>query len=60
MVKITKQEAALVREKYPDVTIAVTNRTHNSKKKTYYVEESRKVMFFLERYRNKGVVTEVF
>lgn len=56
MIIITKDEAAAVREKYGDsVHIAITNRKKKSNRKTYYVEETSKVMFFLERYRSRQV-----
>ena len=54
MIIISKEEAAAVRAKYGnEVHIAITNRTKKSNRKHYYVEETNKVLFFLERYRNK-------
>ena len=54
MIIISKDEAMAVRERYGDsVHIAITNRTKKSNRKHYYVEETNKVLFFLERYRAK-------
>ncbi len=54
MIKITKEEAAALREKYGrDVCIAITNRTKKGGRKHYCAEETNRVLFFIERFRNK-------
>ncbi len=54
MITITKDEAMAIREKYGDeINITITNRHKRGGRKRYYVEETRRVFFFLERYRNK-------
>ncbi len=47
MVKITREEADMFREKAPAAHIAIVNRQHRSKEKTYYVEENRMTMALL-------------
>lgn len=54
MIQVAKDEAMAIRSKYgDDVGITITNRHKKGGRKRYYVEETNRVMFFLERYRNK-------
>lgn len=54
MIAITRDEAMALRERYGDeVGITITNRQKKSGRKHYYTEETNRVLFFLERYRNK-------
>ena len=54
MFVISKEEAMAIREKYGnEIGITITSRQKKGKRKHYYVEESRKVFFFLERFRKK-------
>lgn len=51
MIKISRQEADMLREKAPDAHIAIVNRQHRSKEKTYYAEENRETMPLIYRMR---------
>lgn len=51
MIKITRQEAEMMREKAPGAHIAIVNRQHRSKEKTYYVEENRTTIRLLNQAR---------
>ena len=54
MIAITRDEAIALREKYGnEVGITITNRHKKGGRKRYYTEETNRVFFFLERYRNK-------
>lgn len=53
MVKISKEEAMEIREKLRNVNVAITNRQGNSKKKTYYVEESYAVKRLLDEIHSR-------
>lgn len=54
MIKISKEEAMALRAKYgQDVCIAITNRTKKGGRKHYCAEETNRVLFFIERFRNK-------
>ena len=54
MVLITRDEAMALREKYGDeIGITIANRHKKGGRKRYYVEETNRVFYFLERYRNK-------
>lgn len=54
MIAITRDEAIALREKYGDeVGITITNRRKKGGRKRYYTEETNRVFYFLERYRNK-------
>lgn len=54
MIAITRDEAIALREKYGnEISIAITNRHKKGRRKHYYTEETNRVLFFLERYRNK-------
>lgn len=54
MIAITKDEAIALREKYGDeIGITITNRHKRGGRKHYYTEETKRVFFFLERYRSR-------
>lgn len=54
MFVISQEEAMAIRERYGDeISITITNRQKRGKRKHYYVEESNRVFFFLERFRRK-------
>lgn len=54
MIAITRDEAVALKEKYGnEVGIAITNRHKKASRKHYYTEETNRVLFFLERYRNR-------
>ena len=54
MIVITKEEAMALRDKYGDsIGITITNRHKRGGRKHYYTEETSRVLFFLERLRNK-------
>ena len=53
MVIITKEEAAAVRTRFPNVHIVRTMK-QKSKRHRYYCEESKTVMRFLNNMRNGG------
>lgn len=44
MIKISRKEADMLREKAPTAHIAIVNRQHRSKEKTYYAEENRETI----------------
>lgn len=61
MIEVNREEASALREKYGrDVTIAITNRTKKGGRKRYYVEETNRIQFFLERFRKKQRETRCF
>lgn len=54
MIVITKEEAMAIRAKYGEgAGIAVTNRHKKGGRKNYYMPEEGRLLFFLERFRNK-------
>ena len=54
MIAITKEEAMALKAKYgDDVGVTITNRHKKGGRKRYYTEETNRVLFFLDRYRNK-------
>lgn len=55
LIAITKEEANLIRKKFPNEHIAITGRNKKSDRKKYYVSESRWVKNYLNRLR-KGCV----
>ena len=54
MIRIGKEEASYLRERFPDLTITRTMK-QKSKRHRYYVEESRKVLGALEQFREGAV-----
>lgn len=54
MISITKGEAMALREKYGDgVSVSITNRHKKGGRKCYYAEETSRVLFFIERLRDR-------
>lgn len=54
MIQITRDEAMAIRAKYGnEIGVTITNRHKKGGRKHYYTEETNRVLFFLERYRNK-------
>ena len=54
MFQITRDEAMAIRAKYGnEIGVTITNRHKKGGRKRYYTEETNRVFFFLERYRNK-------
>ena len=54
MIQITRDEAMAIRAKYGnEIGVTITNRHKKSGRKHYYTEATNRVLFFLERYRNK-------
>lgn len=51
MIKVTRAEADMLREKAPSAHIAIVNRQHRSKEKTYYAEENRETLPLLRKMR---------
>lgn len=49
MIKITKEEAMVIRQKAPNTHIAITNR--QKPYKSYYMEESKEAMVVLRKMR---------
>lgn len=56
MVAISKEEKAVISERFPNVHIVRTMR-QKSKRHHYYCEESKGVMRYLEETRNNGTKT---
>ena len=55
MILISKEEAESIRRKYGDqVHITIMNRHKKGGRKHYCVEETSRVLFFLERLRRQG------
>ncbi len=50
MIRIGKDEAAYLRDRFPDIVITRTMK-QKSKRHRYYVEESNKVLNALDKYR---------
>lgn len=54
MILISRDESLALREKYGDtVGISITNRTKKGGRKKYYVEETQRVLYFIDRFRNR-------
>lgn len=51
LIKISREEADMMRQKAPSAHIAIVNRQHRSKEKTYYVEENRTTVALLQAAR---------
>jgi len=51
MIKVTKEEAALVQRRFPDVYITITCKGKEGNRKTRYVEESSRVMALIHSSR---------
>lgn len=55
MILISKEEAKVIREKYPNVSITRTMKQH-SKRGRYYMTEDTRAMKEIEKMRKEGVV----
>lgn len=55
MIKVTREEVAMLREKAPTAHIAIVNRQHRSKEKTYYAEENRETIPLIYKMRGLPV-----
>ena len=55
LITINKEEARLVREKFPNAHIMRTKK-QKSKRGHYYCEENRKIINFINNIRKKNVV----
>ena len=54
MIQINREEAMALRAKYgSDIGITITSRRKKGGRKKYYTEETSRVFYFLERFRNK-------
>lgn len=53
MFKITQNEADALRENNMGRFITITNKTHGSKAKTYYMVEDRRARDFIDLYRKE-------
>lgn len=54
MILVSKQEANVIRKRFPGVVIYVTMR-QKSKRKKYYTEERRDVLAMLDHMRTEHV-----
>lgn len=55
MIMINKAESEAIRERFPSVHIVRTMR-QDSNRHRYYCTEDRRVMRFLDRFRNRNVL----
>lgn len=53
MVRVTQEEANLIREKYPNVYMTVLNKSKKGSRKTYYCEETKDIAKLLARSRGQ-------
>lgn len=53
MILVNKEEAMAIRERFPDITVIITNRQSNHKK--YYAPEEPKVLRFVGKLRVPGL-----
>ena len=60
MVKITKDMAAFIREKLPNVCIVKTMRGHTSERGKYYTECTNSVMTIINEYNKLMKITETY
>lgn len=51
LIKISREEADKMRQLVPDAHIAVVNRHHKSKQKTYFIEENRSTIPMIKKLR---------
>lgn len=56
MIRVSKEEANVIRENLRNVNITITGRQHKSGGKKYWVEESPYVLRFLDRVRSNQKV----
>lgn len=57
MILISKEEAKVIRKKYPHVSITRTMKQHSNRGR-YYMTEDAKAMKEIEKMRKEGVVLE--
>lgn len=55
MILISKDEAKIIRQKYPNVAITRTMKQH-SKRGRYYMTEDTRAMKEIEKMRKEGVI----
>lgn len=53
MIKVSKEESIALRERFPDLCIAILNK--RSRHKKYYVEETPRVLKFINKYRGQQI-----
>jgi hypothetical protein len=54
MIQITKEEAMALRARFgEELGITITNRHKKNGRKRYYTEETNRVIYFLQRFRDK-------
>lgn len=53
MVRVTQEEANLIREKYPNVYMTVLNKSKKGSRKTYYCEETKDIARLLAHSRGQ-------
>ena len=58
VLKITQYESTKIRERYPDVVIITLNRQSSHKK--YFVEQTRKVVRYLDSIKKDFKVVEKY
>lgn len=58
MLKISRKEADMLREQVPEAHIAIVNRQHRSKEKTYYAEENRQTIPLIFKMRKQPIPKE--
>lgn len=51
MVKITKDEATFIRERFPEACLYKTMKSYGGKRGVYYAEESNAVLKLISQYR---------
>ena len=55
MILITKKEAKVIREKFPNVSITRTMKQHSNRGR-YYMTEDARAMKEIEKLRKEGVI----
>lgn len=55
MIKISKDEAEMLREKGRGFDVHMSSRTHKARAKKYYLTENPKSIQILEKYRKNKV-----
>lgn len=54
MIIISKEEAMALRAKYgDDANITITNKNKRGGRKKYYMPEESRLLYFLDRFRNR-------
>ena len=60
MVKITKDMAAFIRKRLPEVCIVKTMKGHTSERGKYYTECTNSVMTIINEYNKLMKITETY